>query len=157
MKEEVEKELVEAIKSKFPDVIEEAEVLRSKRISVTVKVDKILEVARFIRDELGFDYPISAGAVDYIKEKQFQVIYYLLSSKKKVVLMLRVNIPRDRPIAPSLTPVWSAMDFHERETWEMFGITFKGHPNLTRLLLPEDWEGGYPLRKDFKLSSKEGS
>ncbi len=157
MGEEVEREIVENIKSKFPDAIEETKALRSKRISVTVKMEKILEIARYIRDELGFDYPISAGAIDYIKEKYFQVVYYLLSSEKKIVLMLRVNIPRDNPVMPSLIPIWEAMNFHEREMWEMFGITFEGHPNLTRLLLPEDWEGGYPLRKDFKLSSKEGS
>jgi len=156
LEEETEKRIVEAIKSNFPDAIEEAEVLRPKRISITVRNNKMFEVARFLRDRLKFDYVISVGAVDYIKENRFQVIYYLLSSKEKVILMLRTNIPRDKPFTPSLISVWEAVDYHERETWEMFGITFKGHPNLTRLLLPEDWEGGYPLRKDFKLSSSEG-
>lgn len=156
MGEEAERKIIETLKSNFPGDIEKAEVLRRKRISITVKNNKILEVARFLRDRLNFDYPISVGAVDYIKEDRFQIIYYIFSSKEKVVLMLRTNIPRDKPSTPSLISVWEAVDYHERETWEMFGIVFKGHPNLTRLLLPEDWEGGYPLRKDFKLSSSEG-
>lgn len=152
----MEDKILETIKSNFPQDIEEAKVLRPKRISVTVRCDKILEVARFLKEKLNFDYLLSVSAVDYIKENRFQIIYYVLSSKGKLVLMLRTNIPRDKPSTRSLISVWEAVDYHERETWEMFGIVFEGHPNLTRLLLPEDWEGGYPLRKDFKLFSPEG-
>ena len=156
MVEATESKILETIKSNFPQDIEEAEVLRPKRISITVKSEKIVDVARFLKEKLNFDYLLSVSAVDYIKENRFQIIYYVLSSKNKIVLLLRTNIPRDKPSVPSLIPVWEAVDYHERETWEMFGIVFEGHPNLTRLLLPEDWEGGHPLRKDFKPSSSEG-
>jgi NADH-quinone oxidoreductase subunit C len=78
------------------------------------------------------------------------MIYYLMNPSTRFILTLRVNLPRDNLKLPSMTQLWEAMSFHERETREMFGIDFEGHPNLIPLLLPPDWRGGYPLRKDFK-------
>lgn len=147
-------EVVKAVEEAFPGLVEEAKVLREKRVSLRVKPEALLEVARYLRDHLGFDHPVSAGGVDLIKEGLLQMVYYVFSSKRRVLLMLKVNIPRDNPVLPTLTGVWGAMNPHEREAWEMFGIQFEGHPNLTHLLLPEDWEGGYPLRKDFKLRGR---
>lgn len=145
-----EEELVEELRESHPELIVKAEVLRPKRVSIVARRERMLELARLLRDEYGFIHPVSAGAVDYVKEGRMQMIYYLLNPESRFIFMLRVDLPRDEPRMPSLTRIWKAMSFHEREAWEMFGIDFEGHQNLTHLLLPPDWRGGYPLRKDFK-------
>ncbi|MGB9659795.1 MAG: NADH-quinone oxidoreductase subunit C, partial [Nitrososphaerales archaeon] len=93
----------------------------------------------------------SVSGVDYIDMNEFEVIYNVWSIDKKVLIGLRTKIPRDNPTLKSLIGVWEGALYHERETWEMFGIKFEGHPNLSLLLLPEDWDGPPPLRKDFLL------
>jgi len=148
--EGAEDAFIAALKAAHPDLVEEAVILRQKRVSVVAKREGLLELARALRDEFGFVHPVSAGAVDYPKENRMQMIYYLMNPSSRFTLMLRVNLPRDDLVLPSMTQVWEAMSFHERETKEMFGIDFEGHPNLVPLLLPPDWRGGYPLRKDFK-------
>ena len=150
MPEGAEDAFIAALKAAHPDLVEEAVILRQKRVSVVAKREGLLELARVLRDEFGFVHPVSAGAVDYPKENRMQMIYYLMNPSSRFTLMLRVNLPRDDLVLPSMTQVWEAMSFHERETKEMFGIDFEGHPNLVPLLLPPDWRGGYPLRKDFK-------
>ena len=145
-----EEELVEELKREHPELLHDAIVHRSKRVSVIAKRERVLELARILRDQYGFTQPVSAGAVDYIKEGRMQMIYYLMNPETRFMLMLRVDLPRDDPRMPSMTEIWEAMNFHEREAWEMFGINFEGHPNLTHLLLPPYWRGGYPLRKDFR-------
>lgn len=149
-----EEDTIRAVKEAFPAQVEAATVLRKKRLSISVKPESLLEVARYLKQSLGFKYPVSAGGIDYINQNQFQVVYYLMSPEKQILLMLRVTIPRERPVLQSMTQIYDAMSYHERETWEMFGIQFDGHPNLIKLLLPEDWDEGYPLRKDFKLKGE---
>ena len=151
-----EEEIVKTLTETFPEEVMEARVLRSKRVIVEVKREALRRVAEFCKEKLGFVYPISAGGVDYPKERVIQLNYYVLSPKRGVVLILRTALPRENPVTETLTTVWEAMNYHERETWEMLGVHFIGHPNLTRLLLPEDWEWGHPLRKDFKLEAWMG-
>jgi NADH:ubiquinone oxidoreductase subunit C len=79
-----------------------------------------------------------------------QMIYYLMNPSSKLMLTYRVDLPRDDTVLPTLTEVWEAMSFHEREAHDMFGIEFEGHPNMIPLLIPPDWKGGFPLKKDFK-------
>lgn len=148
-------EVINRIKKAFSDSVIEARSLGEKSISIIVKADSLREAASFIKDELGYDMPVSVGAIDYVDKKTFQVVYYLWSTSRQVTLLLKVNVPRDEPIVPSLVQVWEAVDYHEREAWEMFGIKFKGHPNLAKLFLPEDWKEGFPLRKDFEWGSEE--
>jgi NADH-quinone oxidoreductase subunit C len=150
-----EAELVEAITASHAEQIESAEVLRSQRVSVVVKRAAFLEMAESFRDEFGFKIPSAAGGMDYPKEERMQMIYYLFNPDSKITLMLRVDLSRDDPTLPTLTGVWEAMSFHEREAHEMFGIEFEGHPNMIPLLLPPDWRGGHPLRKDFKGEAAE--
>jgi NADH:ubiquinone oxidoreductase subunit C len=145
-----EADLAEKVKAAHPDLVESSEVLRERRVSVTVKREGVLEVAKSLRDDFGFIHPVCGGAVDYPKESRMQMIYYLLHPGLKVMLTYRVDLPRDDLRLPTLTQVWEAMSFHERETHDMFGIEFEGHPNMIPLLIPPDWRGGYPLRKDFK-------
>lgn len=150
MPDRAEEAFIEAVKAAHPDLVEEARVLRPGRVSVVAKREVVLDMALALRDEFGFVHPLSAGAVDYPKENRLQMIYYLMNPSSRFMLTLRVDLPRDEPSLPSMTQIWEAMSFHERETREMFGIGFEGHPNLIPLLLPPDWRGGYPLRKDFK-------
>jgi NADH:ubiquinone oxidoreductase subunit C len=145
-----ENSFVEALLKSYPELVEEARVLRPKRVSILARREKAVRLAEILRDEYGFIHPISAGAVDYPKDMRIQVIYYLTNPSQRFILTLRVNLPRNDSKLPSMTRVWSAMDFHEREVMEMFGVEFEGHPNPSRLLLPPNWRGGYPLRKDFK-------
>jgi len=145
-----ESEFVEAFTAAHGDLIESAEVLKSKRVSVVVKQEAFIDVAKALRDEFGFTLPVSGGAIDYPKEDRMQMMYYLMNPEERYILIYRVDLPREDPKLPTLTQVWEAMSFHEREAHEMFGIEFEGHPNMIPLLLPPDWKGGHPLRKDFK-------
>ncbi len=143
-------ELIEKLNASHANQIESAEVHRSLRVSVLVKNEALLEMAKVLRDEFGFKIPSAAGGVDYPKEERMQMIYYLFNPDSKINLTLRINLPRAKPSLPTLTSIWEAMSFHEREAHEMFGIEFDNHPNMIPLLIPPDWRGGYPLRKDFK-------
>ena len=143
----------EELKSKFGEAILEVSSPKANRVIVKITSDKVVEVAKYLK-ERGFDMPVSAGATDYIKEKKFEVFWIVWSSSENVVLILKTDINREEPVVDSLVSVWKGVQKFERETWELFGISFKGHPKLKRLLLPEDWDyekEGYPLRKDFSL------
>lgn len=144
-------ELSNSIKSTFSEYVEDIKLIGRGKLSVTVKVEKLLELSAFLRDNYDFIQPIGAGGIDFIRKKLIQMVYYVHSPKLKCTILIRVNVPRDKPVLPSLIKIWDAMDYHEREAWELLGVNFDGNPNLSHLLLPEDWEGGHPLRKDFKL------
>ncbi len=103
-----------------------------------------------LRDHHGFTMPIACGGIDYPMRGVIQLVYYISNPKRGVLLLFRFEVSRVAPEARSLTSVWPAMDFHEREAHEMFGVKFLGHRNMIPFLLPPDWRGGYPLRKDFK-------
>ncbi|MCP8322585.1 MAG: NADH-quinone oxidoreductase subunit C [Candidatus Methylarchaceae archaeon HK02M2] len=150
----VEDQVVENVKASFPNDVLDTEVQRKGRVSISVKRDKIYDLGIFLRDQLGFDHIASVSGVDYINEKEIEVIYHVWSIDKKILIGLRTRIPRDNPVLKSLIGVWEGALYFERETWEMFGIKFEGHPNLSILLLPEDWDGIPPLRKDFVLPKK---
>ena len=145
-----EEEFVKIIKANHPDLIVSADVLKSKRVTAVVKREGFIKVAESLRDNLGFKLPVSGGAIDYPKEEKMQMMYYLMNPDTNLMLIYKVDLPRDDLKLPSLTEVWEAMSFHEREAHEMFGIEFEGHDNMIPLLLPPDWRGGHPLRKDFK-------
>ncbi len=116
--------------------------------ALIVEATRLVEVARLLRDELGFDYLSNLTSVDY--EDRFEVIYHLYSIQAGGPhVYLKVHADKDDPIVPSLMTVFHAADFQEREVYDMMGIRFAGHPNLKRILL---WEGfdGFPLRKDWK-------
>jgi NADH-quinone oxidoreductase subunit C len=83
-------------------------------------------------------------------EPRFELNYHLLSLDRKERLRLRVRLPGAEPVVASVTPVWPTANWHEREAFDLFGIRFEGHPDLTRILMPDDWEG-YPLRKDYPV------
>lgn len=114
-----------------------------------VNSDQLVDVARTLRDELGYNYLSSVTAVDYIDDGFMEVVYHAYRIAGGGPVVFKARTPRDNAVLPSLVPVWPGADFQEREAWDLFGIRFAGHPNLKRILL---WEGfnGHPMRKDWK-------
>ena len=114
-----------------------------------VPLDNLLEFATSLRDEHGYDFLSSVTGVDYLPENQMEVVYHIYRTTGGPGLEFKVQVPRDNPIVPSLVPIFPGADFQERETWDLLGIQFNGHPDLRRILM---WEGfaGHPLRKDWQ-------
>jgi NADH:ubiquinone oxidoreductase subunit C len=126
--------------------------MKEKRLKVSTSPQKIKEVGNFVRDSLGFDHISTVSGVDWIAKNELEVIYFVGSSSRgqeDFVLALSERAPRDNPVVPTLIDVWKGADYNERETHEMFGVTFQGHPNHSHLFLPEDWDDIPPLRKDY--------
>ena len=115
-----------------------------------VAAARIAEVAHFAKtdDALRFDCLSNLSGVDYPKQGHIQIVYHLFSYALRHSFVLKVNALRDDPVVPTLSGVWSAADWQEREVFDLLGVTFEGHPDLRRILMPEDWPG-HPLRKDF--------
>lgn len=111
-----------------------------------VAAEQWLDSARALHADGGLDYLASLTAVDLKEEFELVAHFLCLSDGRRVALKCRLH--RDSPSVPTLSQIWEAADWLERETAEMFGIGFEGHPNLVPLLLPEEWEG-HPLRKDY--------
>ena len=134
------------IESKFPDALKSTD-LEGLEQSVTIGANSIADVCRFLKteSELQFTSLMCLSGVDY--EDKMEVVYHLHSLLHNHRVTLKVELPRENPKLPSVTPVWKAANWHEREAYDMFGIVFEDHPNLRRILLPDDWEG-FPLRKD---------
>ena len=138
------KEVASKIEEKFP-----GSVVESGQDNVVLKSDSLADVARFLRDGEGldFDFLNFITAVDYYDH--FEVVYLLSSLEHNHSLTIKARCyDRENPVLPSVVGLWQGADFQERELYDLFGITFEGHPNLKRIFL---WEGfaGHPLRKDF--------
>jgi NADH-quinone oxidoreductase subunit C len=122
----------------------------------SVTPERYRDVCRFLRDEpeLACDYCDFTTGVDYGQEKGFEVVTHLFSTTLHHNVRVKVTIPHDEPVCPTVSDLFPTADWHERETREMFGIRFEGHPNPVKLLLSEPFEG-QPLRKDFPLMTRE--
>jgi NADH-quinone oxidoreductase subunit C len=150
-------QIAEKIKEKFPDEVLDVREFGGQ-VSVILKKGKILQISRYLHDdpELSLDYLRDVCGVDYLgkKEKRFEVVYHLYSMKHRHMLRLKAEVAEDDTTIDSVTAVWAGANWHEREAFDMYGIIFNGHPDLRRVLLPEDWEG-YPLRKDYPVKGPE--
>jgi NADH-quinone oxidoreductase subunit C len=102
---------------------------------------------------LGFSFYSFGCGVDWPDDDRFEVFDHVYAIDRCVHVTLKCDVPRDNPRLPTATTVYAGADWHERETWELFGIVFAGHPRLRRLLLP-DWQEGFPMRKDFVLRAR---
>jgi NADH-quinone oxidoreductase subunit C/D len=138
---------MEELEVRFSDTLTPDE--RAGYEGYLVHADHLLDFARSIRDELGFDYLSSVTGVDYLPDEKMEVVYHAYRSAGGPALIFKVQVPRENPIVPSLVSIFPGVDFQEREAWDLLGIRFSGHPNLQRILT---WEGfeGHPLRKDWK-------
>ncbi|MEI7845897.1 MAG: NADH-quinone oxidoreductase subunit C [Chloroflexota bacterium] len=124
--------------------------------SLMLAKDKILDAARAIHDEFGFDLLSSVTAVDYWPEEnpRFHLCYRFTSIPNKQGLNVRVPVPGISPKAPTLENIYRNANWQEREIFDLFGIKFEGHSDLRRIMMPADWEG-HPLRKDYPLGYEE--
>jgi NADH-quinone oxidoreductase subunit C len=104
--------------------------------------------------DAGFEVCVDVTAVDWMRQRpdRFEVVANLLSMQHRLRLRMITTAPRQDPMVASLVPVWPGVNFAEREVYDMFGIIFEGHPDLTRILMPDEWEG-HPLRKDFGVGA----
>jgi NADH/F420H2 dehydrogenase subunit C len=137
------------LKEKISVFRHEIEISDGKQyVEVTLQPGALLPFARFIREEeLGFDFLVCLTGVDF-KDK-LGVIYHIASSAHKQMIVVKVFTPdREHPNIDSVSQVWSAAEFHEREVFDLFGISFNYHPDMRRLFMDEEWVG-YPLRKDY--------
>ncbi|HPT27165.1 MAG TPA: NADH-quinone oxidoreductase subunit C [Bryobacteraceae bacterium] len=116
-----------------------------------IRSEKIVEACRFLRDQRGFERVSGVTVVDrHPVEPRFEVVYLLHSVSRNERLKLKVALPGESADLDSVTSVWPGADWYEREAFDLFGVRFVGHPDLKRIMLPEEWEG-HPLRKDFPV------
>ena len=152
-----EKGLVGQISSQFGDKVK-VSYIRPLRIKIYVDPINIVEVAAFLRDSMGFDHAESVAGTDYPKDNQIEVSYHLGSYSKADlgahILLLATRTNRDDARLPTLINVYKSVEYHERETFEMLGVYFEGHPRNERFLLPEDWADIPPLRKEFRIKGR---
>ncbi len=138
--------LAERVRERFTEVL----VARDE-VSIIVDRDDLLETLTTLRDDpdLSFDFLSSVTATDWpTNDPRFWVAYELRSLAANHRVRLKVGVPEPDPHLPSVTPMFPTANWHEREVFDFYGIVFDGHPDLTRILLPDDWEG-FPLRKDY--------
>ncbi|HNR36950.1 MAG TPA: NADH-quinone oxidoreductase subunit C [Candidatus Hydrogenedentes bacterium] len=120
---------------------------------IVVAAEGLADVCRFLRDHdaTRFDFLRLISTVD--RGAQLSSVYHLYSYQHSHSLVLRVDVDRETPRVPSVSSVWASAEWHEREAFDMMGIVYENHPELTRILLPDDWEG-YPLRKDYQAPTE---
>ncbi len=150
-------EIVERLKEKFLTEIIDITEFRDQ-VFVSIKPEKIIDICHYLHDEpdIYMDYLVDLCGVDYPDRKnRFEVIYNLYSIKFKHRLILKALLTEENASIDSVEPIWNGANWHEREACDMYGIVFNGHPDLRRILMPEDWEG-HPLRKDYPLKGKVG-
>ncbi len=155
---EGERAVVQTLQEKFPDAVLATEEFRGDQI-VTVRPDRLLDVARFLRDDpqMRFNYLVDVTSYDRLnlgESPRFVTVYQLHSMPYNRRLRLQVPLPgEEEPVAPSVVDLWPGANWMEREIYDLMGIRFRGHPDLRRILLPYNWEG-HPLRKDYPLGSE---
>lgn len=150
--------LLESLMTAFPDAVlsVEADTERDE-ISARVAPGRIVDVAKWLHDtpEAAFDHITDICSADYPDDRErFEVIYQLLSLPHRRRIRLKARLTEDDPTIASVTDIWKGANFMEREVYDLMGITFSGHPDLRRILLPEDYQEGHPLRKDFPTEGK---
>ena len=146
-------EAVEKIETRFQDNILLKNSFRDE-LSLTVTKDSLIEIMTFCKNDLGFDYLVDLTAVDNLgTNPRYEVVYELYSYSDSCHLRIKVGVDESEREVSSVVGLWPTANWHEREAFDMIGVTFSGHPDMRRILM---WEGYpyYPLRKDFPLAGK---
>lgn len=126
-------------------------------LTIFVKPGVIKELARYVKEQLGFDLCVDICGADTLEENtRFEVIYNLLNLSTKQRLRLKTRVDELNPQLPSVVDIWKSANWYERETYDMFGVIFEGHPDMRRIYMPEDFEY-FPMRKEFPLIGIPGS
>jgi len=149
-------QIAKMIEEKFPGQVL-GTIMHAGQVAVLLKKDQIKDACLFLRDEpsLKMDHLADLTAVDYSRYPgdagpRFEVVYNLISTTYRHRIRLKVRVPEEDPRIDTVSSIWQTANWHERETYDLMGIIFDGHPDLRRILLPDDWEG-YPLRKEYPL------
>ncbi len=148
--------VAEQIKEKFPDAFVRAVEFRGDW-AVEVKREGLLDVARFLRHdpEMDYDYIVHVSSVDWLGEPvRFEVVWEVYSVRRRHRIRVKTRVPESDPVVESLTGFWKGCEFMEREVYDMMGIRFAHHPDHRRILMPDEYTEGFPLRKDFPLVGK---
>ena len=149
--------VLESLREQFPGEILSGQSFLGQSI-YTVTPGVLYDVMLALRDhpESPFDYLIDVSALDYLGDQdRFLMVYQLYSYATKKLVRLKSRVKEDDPV-PSMTSIWKTADWLEREVYDMFGILFSGHPDMKRILLPDDWHG-FPLRKDYDIKLQDQS
>ena len=144
--------IVQRLRAWDEKAVAEASEFRGE-VTIVVPREQLQRAAEYLRAEPGlqFDFLSDISGVDrFPMEPRFEVNYHLLSLPLRQILRLRVWVSGKDPAVSTVIPVWPTANWHEREIFDLFGIRFEGHPDLHRILMPDDWEG-YPLRKDYPV------
>ncbi|GGE29404.1 NADH-quinone oxidoreductase subunit C [Sphingobacterium cellulitidis] len=152
MIQEIKENILQAV---HPDAVVEVQEIGLQSV-LYIAPNYLKSVCKFLRDDSRyyFDFLANVTAVDYFPQEYFEVVYNLTSIPFQTQLCLKVRVSAERnlnelPEVPSVSEVWRTADWHEREAYDLMGIFFTDHPDLRRILMPEDWVG-YPLRKDYQ-------
>ena len=139
----------------FSDAIEKVVVDRGE-LTLFIKAARLVDVAKILRDQLRFEMCVGINGIHFPEEtsRELHAVYSLLSITRNQRIRLEVCVSEKEPHIPSVVDVWAGANWHERETYDMFGIIFDNHPGLTRILMPDDWSG-FPQRKDYPLGGIE--
>jgi len=139
----------------FSDAIEKVVVDRGE-LTLFIKAARLVDVAKILRDQLRFEMCVGVNGIHFPEEtsRELHSVYSLLSITRNQRIRLEVCVSIKDPHIPSVVDVWAGANWHERETYDMFGIIFDNHPGLTRILMPDDW-AGFPQRKDYPLGGIE--
>src|SRR5271169_6069561 len=151
------REFAQQLKTRFGDLISEPVEFRGEITVQLSAADRIAEVCEFAKKDLGFDFLVDVSSLDnYGSDPRFTVVYHLYGYGHHGSLRLKTDVSEEKSELPTVTGVWKAADWHEREVYDMMGIRFRDHPDLRRILM---WEGYpyFPLRKDFPLAGKESN
>jgi NADH-quinone oxidoreductase subunit C len=143
--------VVAALEARDSSAIVEG-VVHAEQLALYIDPGRIVEVCRFLKDEQKYTRLSGVTAVDWFPmEPRFEVVYLLHSMEHRDRrLRLKCRLPGERPEIDSVTSVWRGANWYEREAYDLFGVVFRGHPDLTRIMMPDHWEG-HPLRKDFPV------
>lgn len=144
------------VQEKFPEGVIDVNDFRGD-LTITVKKERIADVCEFLLSPEGGNYAmmIDICGVDYLgREPRFEVVYHLNSLETHHRLRIKVPVPGSDPTIPTVTHLWKATNWFEREVYDLFGITFKGHPDLRRILTHDDFEG-HALRKDYPVNKRQ--
>lgn len=125
--------------------------------TLITNAEHVLAIATFLRQDpqMAFDFMSDVTAVDYLQRvPRFEVVYHLYSTTLRHRIRVKIALPEDSPTMPTLSGLWGAANWGEREVWDMYGVHFEGHPNLRRVLMYEEFEG-HPLRKDYPIQQSQ--
>ncbi len=172
-----EENLLKRIKEKFADFILDAQIPRKNRVTIKIKPEAIKEIAHYLKTTEHMEHLSCITGIDWPSKPEHKIpddtfyigpagtieIAYIIGSWKNPILVtLRAFVSRDDPVIESISSLWKSADYMEREVYDMLGVKFEGHPNLKRILLPDDWDELdhpdpsvlWPMRKDYKLRPK---